>query len=151
MSLHQTIKDQIKEAMRAHEELRLSVVRGISAAITNELVAKGQKPTDELSDDDVLAVIRRQTKQRKDSIEQFRAGGREDLATKEEQELAILDAYLPQMMGRDEVKKIAAAKMAELGITDKTKAGQLMSSLMKDLKGKADGSDVKAAVDELLA
>lgn len=151
MSLQQTIKTQIKEALIAKDELRLSVVRGILAAFTNELVAKKRKPDEELDDEDALTVIKRLAKQRKDSIEQFRAGNREDLASKEEAELKILDAYLPAMMGREEIKKVAEAKKAELGLDDKTKAGQLMAAVMKELKGQADGADVKAVVDELLA
>ena len=150
MSLHEQIKGEIKQAMLAKDELRLSVIRGLVTAFTNELITKGQKPTDILTDEDTITVIRRGAKQRKDSIEQFRAGNREDLASKEEAELAILNNYLPQMMSRDEVKKIAENKKIELGLTDKSQAGQLMSNLMKDLKGKADGADVKAVVDELL-
>lgn len=151
MALQQQIKEEIKQAMLAKDELRLSVVRGISAALTNEAVAKGGKPTDELSDEDVLTVIRRLAKQRKDSIEQFRAGGREDLADKEEAELKTLESYLPQMMAYDDIKKVALAKKEEHGIVDRTKAGQLMSILMKELKGQADGTDVKKVVDEILA
>jgi len=151
MSLHQDIKNQIKEAMKAKDELRLSVVRGISATLTNEAVAKGGKPTDELGDEDVLTVIRRLSKQRKDSIEQFRAGNREDLASKEEAELKLLEAYLPQMMAYDDIKKVALAKKEETGIVDRAKAGQLMSILMKELKGQADGADVKKVVEEILA
>ena len=75
-NLQQTIKSQIKEAMMAKDTVRLTVVRGLSSAITNELVTKGKMPTDELSDEDVLTVIRRQVKQRKDAIDQFTAGGR---------------------------------------------------------------------------
>ncbi len=149
--LQQQIKGEIKTALMAKDEVRLRVVRSLSAAMTNELVALKRKPDEVLSDDEVLAVIRRSAKQRKDSIEQFRAGGREDLVVGEEAELKILESYLPQMMGRDEVKKIAEAKKVELGITDKSQAGQLMSTIMKELKGKADGADVKAVVDELLS
>ena len=90
--LHEQIKNEIKQAMMAKDQLKLSVVRGISAAFTNELVAKKRKPDEVLSDEDALAVITRQAKQRKDSIEQFRAGGREDLASKEEAELKIIEA-----------------------------------------------------------
>lgn len=150
MSLHEQIRGEIKLAMLAKEELRLSVVRGLVAGFTNELVAKGRKPDELLSDEEVLTVIRRQAKQRQDSITQFRAGEREDLASKEEAELAILNTYLPQLMAYDDIKKIALAKKSELGITAKTQAGQLMSALMKDLKGQADGGDVKKAVDEIL-
>ncbi len=149
MTLQQTIKSQIKEAMMAKDTVRLTVVRGLSSAITNELVTKGKMPTDELSDEDVLAVIRRAVKQRKDSIDQFVAGGRPELAEDEKVELAILEQYLPAMMAEDEVKAIVVAKQAEMGIIDKKDSGKLMAEVMKDLKGKADGMVVKNAVDSL--
>lgn len=150
MPLHTTIKSQIKEAMLARDTLRLSVVRGLVAAFTNELVAKNRKPTEELSDEEVLTVIRRAVKQRKDSIEQFKAGGRQDLVDSETAELALLEKYLPQMMSRAEIKKIAETKKAELGFADKAKLGQFVGMLMKELKGKADGGDVKSVAEELL-
>ena len=151
MSLQTTIKGQIKEAMLAKDQVRLLVVRSLVAAFTNELVAKGKKPTEELSDEDALAVIKRAVKQRKDSIEQFTSGGRSDLADSEKTELVILEKYLPQTMSRDEIKKIAEAKKIELGITDKAKLGQFVGMLMKELKGKADGGDVKAVAESLFA
>lgn len=135
--------------MLAKDALRLSVVRSLVAACTNELVAKSRKPQGELSDEEVLSVIRRAVKQRKDSIEQFTKGKRADLANAESAELAILEKYLPQMMTQDEIKKVALAKRAELGITDKSKLGQFVGTLMKELKGKADGALVKAVVENL--
>jgi uncharacterized protein YqeY len=149
MSLHQQIKGEIKTAMLAKDTAKLNVVRGMVAAFMNELVAKTRKPQDELTDEETLAVIRRLVKQRKDSIEQFTAGHRADLAEAEAGELKILEVYLPKMMNLDEVQKIAATKKTELGITDKKDIGKLMSAIMKDLKGKADGSDVKASVESL--
>lgn len=150
MSIQQQIKDQIKEAMKAKEPVKLGVVKSLSAAFTNELVKLGKMPTDELSDEDALAVIRRAVKQRKDSIEQFTAGGREDLAGDEKAELAILETYLPAMMSKEDVMKVAQAKLAEMGGVDKSKAGMFMGALMKDLKGKADGDVVKSVVDSLI-
>jgi len=137
--------------MLAKDAVQLSVMRGLTAAFTNELVAKGKKPTEELPDEDALAVIRRAVKQRKESIEQFLKGNRKDLADKEETELVILNAYLPQMMSREEVEKIARAKKEELGVVDKSQQGKLMASIMQELKGKADGALVKAAVDSLFS
>ncbi len=151
MSLQTQLKEEIKEAMKAKDQVRLGVLRGLVSACTNELVATKRMPTDELSDEEVLNLIRRAVKQRKDSIEQFTKGGRTDLAETEQAELAVLETYLPAQMSREEVLKIAEAKKAELGITDKSKAGQLMGMLMKELKGKADGDVVKSVVDELLA
>jgi len=147
--LHEQIKSKIKEAMLAKDSVSLETYRGISATCTNELVSKGRKPNEILTDEEVIAVITRMSKQRKDSIEQFKKGNREDLVKEEEAQLAILETYLPKLMGREEVEKIAQTKKEELGITDPTKKGMLMSALMKDLKGKADGSVVKEAVDAL--
>jgi len=147
--LHTDIKEKIKEAMKARNEVELSVLRGLSTAFTNELVANKKMPSDVLSDDEVLAVIKKQAKQRKDSIEQFKAGGRDELAESEQKELEILAAYLPEEMSKDEVEKIAKAKKEEMGVTDKSKMGILMGAIMKETKGKADGSVVKEVVDSL--
>jgi uncharacterized protein YqeY len=147
--LHEQIKSGIKEAMMAHDAVRLETLRAMVAAFMNDLVAKSRKPQEMLNDEEALAVITKLAKQRKDSIEQFKAGGREDLVKVEEAQLAILETYLPKLMEKSEVEKIAKAKKEELGITDATKKGMLMSALMKDLKGKADGTVVKEAVDGL--
>ncbi len=151
MSIQNIIKEQVKEAMKAKDQVKLGVVRGLSSAFTNELVKLGKMPQDELSDDDALAVIRRAVKQRKDSIEQFVAGGRPELAEDEKAELAILETYLPAMMSKEDVMVVAKAKMAEMGAIDKSKSGMFMGALMKDLKGKADGDTVKEVVDSLLS
>jgi len=136
--------------MIAKNTVKLGVVRGLVAAFTNELVATKRMPTDELTDEEVSNVIRRAVKQRKDSIEQFEKGGRPELAESEKAELAVLEKYLPAQMSREEVMAVAKAKMAELGVIDKSKAGMLMGTLMKELKGKVDGDTVKSVVDELL-
>ena len=147
--LHEQIKNGIKEAMMAKDQVRLETLRGMSAAFTNELVSKGRKPSEMLTDEEALAVIARLAKQRKDSIEQFKKGNREDLVKEESAQLAILETYLPKMMDRSEVEKIAKTKKEELGIADPSKKGMLMAALMKDLKGKADGMVVKEVVDSL--
>lgn len=147
--LHEQIKGKIKEAMMARDQLRLDTYRGMVSAFTNELVAKGKKPNEMLSDDEAIGVIARLSKQRKDSILQFNNGGRDDLVKKEQAELEILEAYLPKMMDKSEVEKIAKIKKEELGITDPKDKGKLMSTIMKDLKGKADGMIVKEVVDSL--
>lgn len=149
MTLQETIKASLKEAMMAKDTVRMTVIRGLMSAFTNELVSIGRTPQDALSDEEVLTVIRRAVKQRKDAVEQFTAGGRADLAESEQAELSLLEVYLPQLMSKDEIKAFAEAKKAELGVTDKTKVGILMSALMKDLKGKADGTDVKTVVEAL--
>ena len=151
MSLHQQIKGEIKEAMIAKDAVRLVVIRGLVSAFTNELVAKKRKPDEELSDEDVLAVISRQVKQRKDSIEQFEKGGRQDLADSEKAELVFLEKYLPAQMSEDEIIAYVKNKQTELGMTDPTKKNQFMGGIMKDLKGKADGMLVKKAIDSLFS
>lgn len=149
--LHESIKNEVKEAMKSGDPVRLSVVRGMVSAFTNELVAKRKTPRDILSDDETLAVIARLARQRQDSIEQFRAGGREDLAVSEEAELAVLKTYLPAQMNEDEIRRSVEAKKAELGIADKSKLGMLIGAVMKDLKGKADGALVKKFAEESFA
>jgi uncharacterized protein len=151
MSIHTDIKNEIKKAMLAKDAVRLTVVRGLVASFTNELIMKNS-PHPELPDEDALALIRRAVKQRKDSIEQFRKGGREDLVKTEEAELIILESYLPKMMGRDEISHIAevAAKRMGVGPGGKANLGHFIGMLMKELKGKADGADVKAVAEELL-
>ena len=147
--LHEQIKNGIKESMLAKDALRLKAFRAMSAAFTNELVARNKKPQETLNDEEALVVIARLAKQRRDSIEQFKKGGREDLVKEEAEELAVLETYLPKLMDQSEVEKIAQVKKNELGIIDATKKSILMSALMKDLKGKADGAIVKAVVDSL--
>ena len=149
MTLHQSIKGGIKEAMLKKDSVRLGVLRGLTAAFTNELVAKSRMPSDELTDEEALAVIKRAVKQRKDSIDQFMKGGREDLAKDEKAELVVLETFLPATMSKDEIRKVAEAKKAELGIADASKLGQFIGTVMKELKGKAAGADVKEVVESL--
>lgn len=145
------LKEMMKDAMRAKDSVRLTVIRGLISAMQNEAVTKGKGPDGILTDEEALAVIVRASKQRKDSIEQFEKGGRPELAEGEKAELAILMTLLPAQMSHDEIVATAKAKATELGVTDKTGANKLMGSLMKDLKGKADGNDVKAVVDAMFA
>lgn len=135
--------------MMAKDAVRLSVVRNMISAFTNELVATGKTPQDILDDAGVLKVIKRLANQRKDSILQFINGGRPELAESEKAELTILNTYLPTLMSREEIMVVALAKKDALGVTDKAKVGQLTGAIMKDLVGKADGADVKEVVEEL--
>jgi uncharacterized protein YqeY len=148
--LQQQIKTEIISAMRAKDELRKEVLRGISTAFVNELIAMRKMPQDTLPDDLCLAVLKRLVKQRKDSAEQFEKGGRPELAAKEKKELLIIEEFLPKMMSREEIKKIAEAKKAELGITDKSGMGKFIGAVLKECGGRADGNDVKAVAEELL-
>lgn len=149
MSLQEDLRTTLKEALKAHDEVRLRTVRGIMTACTNELVATGKTPQDQLDDAGVLSVIKRLAKQRKESILQYEAASRQDLADHEKEELVILEAYLPTLMTQEQIRPIAEAKKAELGVTDKSKLGQLVGAVMKELAGKADGGDVKVVVESL--
>lgn len=147
--IYEKVREQLKDAMRAKDEVRLSVIRSILSAFTNDLVAKGKKPQDPMLDEDALAVIKRLSNQRKDSIEQFEKAGRGELAQREKDELAILQTYLPAQMEKSAIKEVAEKKKAELGITQKGDMGKLMGAVMKELKGTADGNDVKEVVEGL--
>ena len=146
---HEELKGQLKEAMKAKDAVRLAVVRGLLSAATNEAVAKGKGPDAMLDSDELMTVIMRAAKQRKDSIEQFEKGGRPELADSEKAELTIIEDMLPAQMSREEIEAAVKAKAAELGVADKAGANKLMGVLMKDLKGKADGTIVKEVVDSL--
>lgn len=148
MTIHETIKAGIPEAMKAKDEVRLRTLRSLVAAMTNEVVAKKRKPDELLADDEALAVLKRAANQRKDSIEQFSNGGRPELAAAEKEELAVIESFLPAQLAREEVEVVAAAKRAEM---PEANAGMLMGAVMKELKGRADGALVKDVVDALFA
>ena len=137
--------------MRAKDAVKLAVIRGIMTAVTNFLVQEQRGPDGTVNEDEMLTIISRAAKQRKDSIQQFEAGGRPELAESEKAELTVLETMLPAQMSRDEIVAAATAKATEMGVTDKTKANMLMGSLMKDLKGKADGTVVKEVIDGMFA
>jgi hypothetical protein len=147
MTLHESIRGELKEAMKAKEAVRLRVVRGLLTAFMNEMVSSGRTPQDMLTDDEVLAVIKRAAKQRKESITQYDAAGRNELSEPEKEELVVLEAYLPQLLSLEDITPIVIAKKAELGIDDKSKMGILVGAVMKELAGQADGNVVKLAVE----
>lgn len=151
MTIHENLKMQVKEAMKEKNQAKLTTIRGLLSALTNEAVSRGHKPDQLLTDEETLVVIKRAAKQRRDAISQFEVGGRSDLAESEKLELAYIETLLPQTMSREEIKKVAEAKKTELGLTEKSQAGKFTGILMKDLQGRADGADVKAVVDELLS
>jgi uncharacterized protein YqeY len=149
--IHEDIKKGIAEALKAKDEVKLRTYRSLSAAMTNEVVAKKRKPNEFLTDEEALAVLKRAVNQRKDSIEQFEKAGRAELVETEQEELAVIEVLLPAQMTREDIETVARAKMAELGVTDKSGAGKFIGALMQELKGRADGADVKAVVDTLLS
>lgn len=139
--------------MKARDSLRLDTLRGALSAFTNELVAKGKKPTDEVTDADAVAVLKRLAKQRKDSAEQFEKGGRAELAAKELSELKIIEEYLPASASRENIERVARAKKEELGLdaslAGQAGAGKLTGIVMKELGGNADGAVVKEVIASL--
>jgi hypothetical protein len=147
MLLHEQVKGELKISLKAKQAVRLRVVRQLLTAFMNEMVATGRTPQDLLTDEETLAVIKRAAKQRKESITQYEAANRPELAAPEKEELAVLETYLPQLMSIKDITPIVIAKKAELGINDKSKMGLLVGAVMKELAGQADGADVKTVVE----
>jgi uncharacterized protein len=147
MTIHESIKAEIPVALRAREEVRLRTLRSLVTLMTNEVVSKKRKPDEFLTDEEALAVLKRAANQRKDSIEQFTKASRPELAEPEQEELTIIQAYLPTLMSREEIEVVVAQKLAEHGPVDKTSAGKFMGAVMKELAGKADGPLVKEVID----
>lgn len=148
MHIIEQLRSDLKDAMRGKEEMRVLVIRNVLSAITNELVAKGKKPTDTLDEKELFAVLKRLVKQRKESAEQFTQGHRPELAEKEIKELAILETYLPQMASEDEIRAAVTAVLAET--TDTSNQGMLVGMVMKRLNGTADGTVVKTILADIL-
>ncbi|HEX4824730.1 MAG TPA: GatB/YqeY domain-containing protein [Candidatus Polarisedimenticolaceae bacterium] len=153
MKIRERIVADLTAAMKAKDTLRLGVVRMLKSKIMEAEVEQRTRkgPDYVLEDAESLAVIAAYAKQRRDSIEAFRNGGKEDLATKEEAELAIVQQYLPAQMSDDEVRRIVAAAIAETGATSAKEMGAIMKIVMPKLKGAADGAVVNRIVRELLA
>jgi uncharacterized protein YqeY len=151
MGLREQLMNDLKDAMRQQDEPRKSAIRSVIAAMKKaetELDASGERVT--LDDDDILALIARQAKQRQESITEFRKGGREDLVAEEEADLAILQTYLPQQMTREEIEVEARQVIKEVGASGPRDMGKVMKPLMANLRGRADGSLVNQVVRELL-
>ena len=151
MTLHETLKNSIPEALRAHDEVRLRTLRSLVTLMVNEVVAKKRKPDEYLNDDEALTVLKRAANQRKDSIEQFEKASRADLVGPEKAELAIIETSLPAQMSHEEIESVAKAKAAELGVSAKADANKLIGALMRELKGRVDGNVVKEVAEGLLS
>lgn len=133
--------------MRARDALRRDTIRMVEAAIKN---AEIDKRGSELAEADVLAILQRQVKQRRESIDQFRQGGREDLAEKEQQEITVIEQYLPAQLSREEIEARAQAVIDQVGASGPGDRGKVMGMLMRELRGEADGAVVNAVVSDLL-
>jgi len=148
--LHEQIEAELKSALKAGEKEKAGVLRFLIAAVKNHQIEIKAKDKPYLPDEEVVKVLRRQTKQRKDSISEYEKGGRADLAEKEKAELVILENYLPAGISEDKIREVVKAKIAELGITDKSGFGRLMGAVMQEFKGQADGDAVKKVAEEEL-
>lgn len=136
--------------MKAKDTVRLETLRMALTACTNALVEQGKKPNEKLEYDTVVQVLKRLVKQRKESAEQYRNAGQEERAKAEEAEQAVIKEYLPPEMTEEEIKAIVTKKQQELGVSEKKDTGTLMQAVMKEMKGKADGSTVAKIVGEVL-
>jgi uncharacterized protein len=149
MSINEKIANDLKDAMRAKDQGAMTALRALKSALKYAAVEK-HGADGVLDDTDALAVVRKQLKQRRDSIEQFTAGGRADLADKELAEVAILERYLPAGLSEAEVTALVDAVIAELGATDKKQMGQVMKVLQERAAGRADGKLLSQAVSARL-
>jgi uncharacterized protein YqeY len=145
MNLSERIDSDLKEAMRAKDATRMSVLRMAKAALKNAAIEKSGADA-QLDDAEAAQVIRKQVKQRQDSIESFEKGGRAELAAREKAELSILQSYLPQAMSAGEVANIVRETIAEVGATSKAQMGAVMKALQAKVAGRADGKTLSAEV-----
>jgi hypothetical protein len=145
MTLQQRVDSDLKGAMRAKDATKLNVLRMLKSALKYAAIAKSDAEA-ELSDAEAVQVIRKQAKQRQDSIESFENGGRAELADKEKEELTILNTYLPQGMSPDELAKVVRETIAELGATSKAQMGAVMKALLTKTGGRADGKTLSSEV-----
>lgn len=148
--LKQQLKNELKDSMLAKQELRTSVLRMLLSAITYYEIQKGGAGY-EATEEDVLAVIDKQVKQRKDSIEQYKNANRPELAEKEQKEMEMLIVYLPKQMSEEEIKKNVEDTIKQTGAKTASDMGKVMSAIMPKTKGKADGSLVSKIVREQLS
>jgi uncharacterized protein len=147
MALIETINSDLKQALKDREEQRVSTLRMLSAALKNKKIELQH----ELEDTDVLAVVKTQVKQLKDSLASFEEGGRADLIEKAKAELEILEKFMPEAMSSDELEAIVKGVIEEVDATSKSDMGKVMGLAMGKVAGKADGGDVKKMVDQLLS
>jgi uncharacterized protein YqeY len=150
MTLQQRVDSELKEAMRAKEATKLGVLRMLKSALKYAAIEKSGADA-ELSDTEAIQVIRKQAKQRQDSIDSFEKGGRAELAAKEKEELTILNSYLPQAMGAEELAKLVREAIAEAGATSKAQMGLVMKAVQAKAAGRADGKTLSQEVARQLS
>ena len=146
-ALLDTIRSEMTAAMRSRDSQRRDTLRLLIAALGNARIAAGR----DLSDEDALVALQREAKQRRESIEEYRKGGRDDLVEAEQQELVIIEAYLPSQLSEDGLRGIVREVIAEHGASGPADLGAVMGPLMQRVRGRADGRQANAIVRELLA
>src|SRR5437763_3002955 len=147
MTLPEQIDSDLKDAMRAKDAGKLAVLRGLKSALKYAAIEKAGAGLDDAA---AVQVIRKQVKQRQDSIEQFEKGGRPELAAKEKKELEILNAYLPKGLSSEELSTLVRETIAEIGATSKAQMGAVMKALQAKVAGRADGKTLSAEVQRQL-
>ncbi len=151
MSIKDQIMADLKKAMKNKEQDRLRVLRSLKSKLLEREISERKGGEASLSDEQTVEVLMKAAKQRKESIEQFEKGDRGDLADSEKQELEIIESYMPEMLSEDEIRDIAREKIDQLGAENMADMGQVMGVMMKELKGKAEGSLVSKVVKEELS
>lgn len=151
MAIKEKIMDDLKQAMKDKDKDRLRVLRSLKSKLLEREISERKEGEASLSDEQVIEVLMKAAKQRRESIEQFEKGARADLAESEKKELKVIKSYLPEMLSEDEVRDIARNKIDELGAEDISDMGRVMGVMMQELKGKAEGSLVSKVVKEELS
>ncbi len=151
MSLKERILDDLKTAMKAKETDKTMVLRSVKAKILEKEISERKGGESSLNDEQIIEVLMKAAKQRKESIEQFQEGGREELAEKEANELEIIERYLPALMSEEEIREAAQKEIERLEISSMAEMGKVMGALMGKLKGKAEGSVISKVVKEELS
>lgn len=150
MPILQRITDDIKNAMRERNKVALNTLRALKSAITNATIDKPGTDA-QLTENEVINIIRKQIKQRQESINQFTQAGRDELASNEKEEVQVLDRYLPKAMSEQEVIAVVEQVIAELGVSSKREMGNVMKALQEKTGGRADGKQLSQEVMKRLA
>ncbi len=151
MGLSEQLTQDLKAAMKAKDAVQLRTIRSLRAAIKEKEIAERHGGEATLSEEDQLAVLQKQAKQRRDAIEQYEQAGREDLVAKEREELVIIDSYLPKQLDDDEIRSVVEGIVAATGASSMSDMGKVMGAAMQQLRGRADGRRINAIVRSLLS
>lgn len=149
-SLKERIADDLKDAMRAQDDVRRRTLRSLRSALMKEEISKREGGTGELTEQQELSVLQKEAKQRRESMEQFEEAGREDLAQKERDELAVIEDYLPTKLSDEELRDMLEAIIDDVGASSMADMGAVMGRAMGELRGRADGNRVREMVESLL-